>query len=249
MQNETAKSEFLAELGRPWMAEEIFDAVADCVFFVKDRDGRYIAVNEALVHRCGFSTKSELVGKTAREVFPAPLGERFTEQDVEVIKEGRAIHGQLELHLYANADQGWCLTWKEPILNANGDIVGLSGISRDLAPTPDPSGGDLEEVSHVLQHIESHLGESLRVSELAEKSGLSEYQFDQRIRSLFGLTAGQYVTRRRIDLACHLLERTDESIGFIGLDCGYADQSAFTRQFRQSVGMTPGAFRDRKKKD
>jgi AraC-like DNA-binding protein len=29
----------------------------------------------------------------------------------------------------------------------------------------------------------------------------------------------------------------------LALECGYADQAAFTRQFRKSVGLTPGAYR------
>jgi AraC-like DNA-binding protein len=29
----------------------------------------------------------------------------------------------------------------------------------------------------------------------------------------------------------------------LALECGYADQAAFTRQFHKSVGLTPGAYR------
>ncbi len=240
-----AQQRFLDALGRPWMAEELFDAIPDCVFFVKDVEGRYVAVNQALVTRCGKEGKDELIGRTAREVFPAPLGERYTEQDVEVIHSGRAIRGELELHLYPDGSQGWCLTWKEPVMSAANHIVGVSGLSRDLALVSENL-QDLGTVSVVLEYIESHLDELLRLNELAERSGLSVYQLDQRIRAIFGLTTAQYITRKRIELACHLLERSGESLTGIALECGYGDQSAFTRQFRQSVGITPGAFRDRK---
>ena len=228
------------------MAEEIFDAVPDCVYFVKDRQGRYIAVNQALVERCGKASKNELIGRTARDVFPAPLGESFSEQDLELIREGRAIRGQLELHLYPNGDRGWCLTWKEPVVSTSGDTVGVSGISRDVSSRPDTQ-RDFDAVAPVLDYIDEHLDETLRLEDLASKAGLSGYRFDQRIRALFDLTTNQYITRKRIELACHLLERSDNSIGFIALDCGYGDQSAFTRQFRQSTGIAPGAFRDQKK--
>ncbi len=245
MDQDNAKQRFLDKLDRPWMADEIFDAVPDCVFFIKDSEGRYVAVNQALVERCGKSSKSELVGKTAREVFPTPLGASFTEQDFEVIREGRAIRGQLELHLYPNSSQGWCLTWKEPVVDVAGKTIGVSGISRDISQRSETS-QDFEGVAAVLDYIDSNLEESMRLDDLAEKAGLSGFQFDQRIRGLFGLSVGQYITRKRIELACHLLDRTDESIGLIALDCGYGDQSSFTRQFRQSVGITPGAFRDRR---
>ena len=243
MRSEVAQQRFLERLGRPWMAEEMFDAVPDCVFFVKDVEGRYVSVNEALVSRCGAGAKSDLIGRRACEVFPPPLGESFTEQDLEVIRGGHPIRGQLELHLYPDGRRGWCLTWKEPVLDIHGTVIGVSGLSRDLAVAPE-HGRDLASVASLLEHIDTHLDQPLRLSELAEKAGLSGYQLDQRIRALFGISTAQYIIRKRIERACYLLERGDDSLTGVALDCGYGDQSAFTRQFRQSTGITPGAYRD-----
>jgi AraC-like DNA-binding protein len=47
----------------------------------------------------------------------------------------------------------------------------------------------------------------------------------------------------RIDAACVKLRDTPQAIAQIALDCGYSDQSAFSRQFRQTVGMPPLAYR------
>lgn len=226
------------------MAAEIFDAIPDTVFFVKDREGRYVVVSQALADRCG-STKEALLGRTAAEVFPEALGGSFSEQDFEVLREGRAIRGQLELHLYPNGREGWCLTWKEPVLSVSGEIVGVAGISRDLSFRPEAS-GDFGAVSDILRHIDANLEEPLPLGDLAARAGWSSFQLDQRIRALFGVTASQYITRRRIERSRHLLERTSQSISDIALACGYGDQSAFTRQFRQSVGLTPRAYRDRR---
>ena len=60
---------------------------------------------------------------------------------------------------------------------------------------------------------------------------------------MFGLSAGQYLTRLRIDRACGRLRHSDAPISQIALDCGYADQTAFTRQFRKVVGLSPCAYR------
>lgn len=244
MEPDEAKREFLRVLGRPWLGEEIFDGIADTVFFIKDETGRYVAVNQALVKRCGRSNKRELIGKTAREVFPAPLGESFSEQDAEVIRTGKPIQAQLEMHLYPDGNRGWCLTWKEPVADASGRTVGVSGISRDVLKGGDAPTPDLGVVAEVLEYIDRNLDQPLRVQDLAKKSGLSGYQLDQRLRALFDVSAAQYITGKRIELACHLLERSDESLISIALDCGYGDQSAFTRQFRRSVGIPPGAFRE-----
>jgi len=234
--------DFLAALGRPFLGEELFDRVDDTVFFIKDRDARYVAVNATLVRRCALADKAELIGRTAREVFPAPLGAGFEEQDRRVIAEGLSIVARLERHLYPNGGEGWCLTWKEPLSDAAGRIVGLSGISRDV---PDPAGShpEMAALSGTLAYLEDNLDAPLRIPHLAARAGLSAFQFDQRLRALFGLSAGHYLTRARIERACGRLRRSEEPIGAIALECGYADQAAFTRQFRKSVGLTPGAYR------
>ena len=238
------RARFLDDLGRPFVGEELFDAIADTVFFLKDRDGRYVALNQTLVARAGRQHKSELIGRRATEVFPGILGERIAAQDMAVMKDGRPIHGKLELHLYPGAKEGWCLTWKEPLLGEGGRIIGLSGISRDLQPLA-AQPADMTGLSRAIDHVHKHLDEPLRVGDLAGLAGLSVYQLDLRLRGLFGLSAAQYLIRARIELACNRLRHTGQPIGQIALDCGYGDQAAFTRQFRKSVGLTPSQYRKR----
>ena len=120
-----------AALGRPFPGIELFDRVPDTVFFIKDHEARYVAANETLAHRCGFPDSQALIGRKASEVFAAPLGERFEAQDLKVLAEGLSIRGRMELHLYPDGGEGWCLTWKEPLIDAAGLIRGLAGISRD----------------------------------------------------------------------------------------------------------------------
>jgi hypothetical protein len=62
---------FAALLGRPFPGIELFDRVADTVFFIKDQEARYVAVNDTLAHRCRFASKSALIGRKASEVFAA----------------------------------------------------------------------------------------------------------------------------------------------------------------------------------
>jgi AraC-like DNA-binding protein len=229
-------------LGRPFPGIELFDRVSDTVFFIKDREARYVAVNETLAQRCKLADRRALIGRKASEVFAAPLGERFEAQDLKVIAEGLSIRAKMELHLYPNGVEGWCLTWKEPLIDSGGVIRGLAGISRD-APALSGSAPVSRALSATLAYVDDHLDEPLRIPELARRAGLSPFQFDQRMRALFGLSAGQYLSRLRIDRACDRLRHTDAPLSELALECGYADQAAFTRQFHKSVGLTPGAYR------
>ena len=231
-----------AILGRPFPGIELFDRVADTVFFIKDQEARYVAVNDTLAHRCRFTSKSALIGRKASEVFAAPLGERFEAQDLKVIAEGLSIRGRMERHLYPDGGEGWCLTWKEPLIDGAGVIRGLAGISRD-APALSGSAPVSAALSATLAYIDDHLDEPLRIPDLAARASLSPFQFDQRIRTIFGFSAGQYLSRLRIDRACDRLRHSDALLSELALECGYADQAAFTRQFHKTVGLTPGAYR------
>jgi PAS domain S-box-containing protein len=236
------RARFLKQLGRPFPGEDLFDSVPDTVYFVKDSEGRYVAVNRTLAARTGYTTKDELIGRTAREVFPGLLGERIAAQDRAVLASGRPIHARLELHLYPGGRQGWCLTWKEPILGPDGRIVGLSGISRDLHSPAGPARG-MTDVARAFDHIARNIDKPLRARDLARRAGLSAYRLDQRIRALFGISTRQYIVRARMELACSRLRGSDAPIGEVALDCGYADQAAFARQFHRSVGLTPREYR------
>jgi AraC-like DNA-binding protein len=235
-------SRLATALGRPFPGVELFDRITDIVFFIKDRDARYVAVNETLARRCKFADKRALIGRKASEVFAPPLGERFETQDLKVVAEGLSIRGRLELHLYPDGSEGWCLTWKEPLVDAEGAIRGLAGISRDASALLRP-GPLSDRLSAALAYIDDHLDGPLRLPDLAARAGLSAFQFDQRIRAVFGLSAGQYLSRLRVDRACDRLRHTDAPLSELALECGYADQAAFTRQFHKSVGLTPGAYR------
>lgn len=219
----------------------LFDRMPDTVFFVKDEAARYVAVNRTLLERCGVRSADDLLGRTSREVFPAPLGERYHEQDLHVLA-GSAVRDNLERHLYVRGGAGWGLTNKVPLRNPGGTVSGLVGTSRDLEPRAERD-AEYRGVAATVRHIQASFGEPLRVDALAAMAGLSTYQFEERMKKIFQLTAGQFITKTRIDAACDLLEHSSRPLAEIALDCGFCDQSAFSRQFKATTGVTPTQFR------
>jgi len=236
------QSELFSQLAEPFVGEAVFDCLADVVFFIKNRRGEYVVVNQTLAERCGRREKSELTGRRADQVFPVPFGERYRAQDEEVLQGGTPIVNQMELHFYPAGGRGWCLTNKRPLLDRAGRVVGLAGVSQDLQ-APSERGEDYSRVADIVQHIHKHYGDSLKVTELAERSELSAYQLEQRVRRIFQITVGQLIQKVRMDAAVKRLRDGDAAIADIALDCGYSDQSAFTRQFRQTTGLSPSEYR------
>jgi AraC-like DNA-binding protein len=216
--------------------EALFDCLPDLVFFIKNSRGEYTVVNQTLVERCGKRKKADLIGRTPDEVFPAPLGRSYQTQDEQVLRRGEPVRDQLELHFYANGRRGWCITNKFPMQG------GLFGFSRDLQTVNERS-EDYSQVAEAVRCIHTQYDQPLKVKDLARRAGLSVYQFDRRMRRIFRITAGQLIQKTRMEEAMRRLRETDTSIADIASECGYSDQSAFTRRFRETIGMSPSEFR------
>ena len=231
----------------PGLLESLFDALPDVVFFTKDRAGRYVLVNETLALRCGVKHKDDLRGRAVGEVFPAPLGAMYAAQDELVLTSGVELRDRLELHLYPGGREGWCLTFKTP-LRSGGNIVGLVGISRDLH-APNERHPEYARLAEAVERVRAHFGDSLRVERLAKEVGLSVDRFERLAKQVFHLTPRQLLTKTRLEEASRLLQTGQRPIAEIAQACGYADQSAFARQFRATVGLTPRDFRARARKD
>ncbi len=223
--------------------EALFDALPDVVFFVKDADGRYLVVNHTLVRRSGHQHKRQLIGKNSCDLFPHPMGEAYLAQDRAVIAGGGPIHKHLELHLYATRRAGWCLTHKIALRDEFGRTVGIAGISRDLG-VPDEGHPVYQQIAQIAHHIREHHADPLCLGTLAQQVGLSLDRVERLFQRIFHISPRQMLLQARLDAARSLLEnRPQMSIVDVALACGYCDHSAFTRQFRATVGMTPTQYR------
>jgi AraC-like DNA-binding protein len=234
--------EFFARVASPRFCERLFAHLPDVVFCLKDHERRYQAANSAFAARLGLKDPRELIGRIAEDFFPAPLAATYREQDLLVLSSGREICDRLELVTQPNGPPGWHLATKVPLHDASGAVIGLASISRDLGT---PSGGDLQfsGLAKIVAHIQRHPDSVLTASSLAAMAGLTPTQLDRRMLRVFQLTTSQFIRKARIDHAVQLLATTRLPISDIALACGYGDQSAFTRQFRATVGLPPAAYR------
>lgn len=237
-----AQQQLFDQVEWPGILEDLFDCIPDLVFFIKNARGEYVVVNQTMVERSGRKDKSQIIGKTADQIFAPPLGKGYSEQDRHVLRTGQPILNQLELQVYPSGLTGWCITHKLPIKDLARRTVGLMGISKDLQ-APSEKGAGYKALAEVVAFIQEHYGDQLKVKRLAKIAGLSAYQLEQRMRKVFQITVGQFIQKVRMDVAIRRLGQSNDPISKIALDCGYCDQSAFTRQFRQTVGMSPAQYR------
>ena len=183
---------------------ELFDHATDLAFFVKDAAGRYVAVNESLVKRHGFRHKSEVLGRRPCDICPGDFGTIPSAQDAEVLRTGVPLLDHLEQQWYVPQKAVWCLTTKLPRRDAEGNIIGLIGISRDVR-TPIKTRDIPPALVTVLAFFEKNLAEPVSPSSLARQAKLSPPKFARIIRRFFDLTPSQYITQTRIAHASRLL--------------------------------------------
>lgn len=97
--------------------------------------------------------------------------------------------------------------------------------------------------ARVKDRLHCDFRENLRMGDLASEAGVHPVHLARVFRAREGQTPGEYVQRLRIRTACELLRQCETSLAAVALDCGFADQSHFTRTFKRVVGSTPGRLR------
>lgn len=85
--------------------------------------------------------------------------------------------------------------------------------------------------------------DDISLEAFATRCGLSVCQFSRLFRATYGLPFHQHIVERKILRACSLLLLTQDSISQIALDCGFSDQSSFTRRFSAKIGKSPASWR------
>ena len=239
MQLDTQVLEWLTRT--PDLIEALFDGMPDALFYIKDQHGRYLWANQTLIERAGLDGLHAVVGKTADQLFPVS-GPSTMAQDMEVIRTGHPSRDLLRLYRTYRGERYWCLSSKFPLLDASGSIVGLAGLSRDL-PRPNERHRSYQRLSRFLRYVDLHLGQSLQIADAAGYASVSTDTLGRLVLEVFHMTPKQLLMKKRIDRACQLLEETSMSITDVAAACGYADHSAFSRQFRLATHVTPVQFR------
>lgn len=109
---------------------------------------------------------------------------------------------------------------------------------------PMMSQADRDFLTHLAEHVDSHLGESdLSSTTIANDFCLSPRQFSRRVKTLTGVDTTHYIRASRIARARRLLEQTELPIQEIYLQCGFESANYFSRIFRSDVGVSPTEYR------
>ncbi len=93
------------------------------------------------------------------------------------------------------------------------------------------------------RHIREHFSGKISQSDVAEQVGLSTAYFSKLFKVEMQTTFTEYLTGVRVEAAKRLLLETEDRLGDVAFQCGFEDQSYFTKVFTRVVGITPSRYR------
>ncbi len=109
----------------------LIDRLPDLVF-AKDIQGRFLMANQAIATFIGVERPVDVIGRTDRDFFAPELAAHFIEDDRRVMETASPLIDREESVIDRDGHPLWLLTSKVPLRNANGDVIGLVGIGRNV---------------------------------------------------------------------------------------------------------------------
>jgi diguanylate cyclase (GGDEF)-like protein/PAS domain S-box-containing protein len=121
--------EKIGELNRDFVS--FLENTSDFVYF-KDRNSRFRFCSQTLADITGHASWRDMAGKHDLEVFPPETAQIYYEEELPVFETGQPILGKIDPYIDKAGDRGWVSTSKWPLFDADGQVTGLFGISRDV---------------------------------------------------------------------------------------------------------------------
>jgi PAS domain S-box-containing protein len=153
-------------------------------FWLKDAQGRYLAVNQVFADACGYSTADEVTGLTDLELWPSAQAQKYQSIDAEVM--GSCLAQTREECDPGGDTRKWLEVFIKPLINGSGEVLGTMGYSHDISAR--------KQVQVQLQQHAEHLDAIFELS----PEGFVSFDADHRVNHvspaftrMTGITAAQ----------------------------------------------------------
>jgi len=221
-------------LSGDWL-QTLLNGVSDYIF-VKDRASRFVMANRQVALDLGLDDASQLIGKTDLELHPKQTAEKFLEIEQEIMSTNIPRIDFEELSILADGKRKWFASSKYPVANAEGEVVGIVGISRDITE---------RKRAHMLQQGQNKVLQKIADGKpledvLATLVEVIESQLDGVVGSV--MLVDDSGTKLRAAAATNLPEDYVELTA--GLEIGPKMGSCGTAVFRRESVIVEDVFKD-----
>lgn len=98
--------------------------------WLKDTEGRYLVVNQALAHACGEQVRS-MEGRLDVEALPPEMARRQRADDLEVMQTLQRLTREEPAPL--QGAEGWIAIYQAPVLDDSGMVLGTVGLAQNIS--------------------------------------------------------------------------------------------------------------------
>ena len=99
--------------------------------WLKDTESRFLAVNQHLADAAGALSPEAMLGKTDFDYFPKEMAQQYRDDDYDIMVTGQKSNVFEEI--VTQTGRTWHETYKAPVRDANGKILGTVGFARDVS--------------------------------------------------------------------------------------------------------------------
>lgn len=100
--------------------------------FIKDANLRYVEASMSFAQMAGKKSPEEIIGKTDTEIFEPTLAKRYISDDKKLLAGGKNLIDYNEPILGENGKARYASTSKYILRDAEGKVIGLLGITKDI---------------------------------------------------------------------------------------------------------------------
>ncbi|MCU0321875.1 MAG: AraC family transcriptional regulator [Chitinophagaceae bacterium] len=131
------------------------------------------------------------------------------------------------------------------IYNDNLLSLSIESVIADLTLTKEikPKGKKPKWVDHVKQLLHDNWNVQLSLTELSNLVQVHPVTISRYFNVYANCTLTEYVKRFRVSKSFTLLQKSDLTLTEIAFECGFSDQSHFTRVFKEVTGYSPSKIR------
>ncbi len=129
------------------------------------------------------------------------------------------------------------------------ELLDLIGKSSDIIPLASIDyinkrfHSDNKRIQTIHEYFMLHYRDEIDLTQIASLVSMAEGSLCRFFKMQMGLTIFEYLNRIKVDFACKLLMNKEVSITEAAYDSGFNNLSHFNKQFKNSTGVTPNAYR------
>lgn len=98
-------------------------------------------------------------------------------------------------------------------------------------------------IKKVCNYVDNHLEDDISLEQMASIVGVSSFYLSKLFKEEKGITFITFISDKRLEKSCQLLNESELSIKEITAKVGYNDQNYFSKIFKNKYGVSPKEYR------